>query len=70
MQPIITVINQKAVTTSREVAEQFGKKHKDLLRAIENTIADLELTDTGREFSERNFAPAEYQDAQGKMRPA
>ena len=69
MQPIITVINQKAVTTSREVAEIFGRKHYNLLRDIEDTIADLELTDAGREFSELNFELANYTDAQGKPRP-
>lgn len=38
MQPIITVINQKAVTTSREVAEIFGRKHYNLLRDIRTPL--------------------------------
>lgn len=50
-------------TTSRVVAEKFGKRHADVLRSIENTAKDLP-----EEFSQRNFASAIYLDAQGKPR--
>jgi len=50
-------------TTSRVVAEKFGKRHADVLRGIENTKKDLP-----DEFSERNLALATYLDAQGKPR--
>lgn len=36
--PMITERDGIPVTTSRAVAEQFGKNHKEVLRAIENTI--------------------------------
>lgn len=50
-------------TTSLILAEAFEKEHKDVLKAISN----LECS---TEFNERNFAPVEYQDAKGEMRPA
>jgi len=59
----VFIADRRPVTTSQIVAEVFGKSHKDVLRAIR----DL---DTPPDFSRRNFAPAEYTDAQGKKRPA
>lgn len=53
-----------AVTTSLRVAEIFGKQHKNVLRDIHEIIA--QVTD---KFSQLNFEPAEYTDAQGKSRP-
>lgn len=50
-------------TTSRIVAEKFGKQHKNVLRAIEITLPDLP-----EGFSRLNFEPATYLDAQGKPR--
>lgn len=61
--PQVTVENGRAVTTSVAVAEYFRKMHKDVLKKIDNI-------DCSVEFSERNFAPAEYTDEQGKKRPA
>ncbi|EEH4116148.1 transcriptional regulator [Salmonella enterica subsp. enterica] len=61
--PQVTVENGRAITTSVAVAEYFRKMHKDVLKKIDN----LECS---TEFSERNFAPAEYTDEQGKKRPA
>ncbi|MEI7456585.1 MAG: Rha family transcriptional regulator [Nitrosomonadales bacterium] len=52
----------KALTTSRAVAERFGKQHKDVLRSVEKIIA--ELADT--EFSQRNFAPSDFKNSRGK----
>lgn len=51
-----------AMTNSLLVAEIFEKNHKDVLRSINS----LEVSD---EFRQRNFAPANYTDAQGKPRP-
>ncbi len=45
-------------TTSRVVAEKFGKRHADVLRSIENTAKDLP-----EEFSQRNFASTSYIDS-------
>ncbi|EBI3667081.1 transcriptional regulator [Salmonella enterica] len=61
--PCVTIENGRAVTTSVAIAEFFRKMHKDVLKKIDN----LECS---AEFSERNFAPAEYTDEQGKKRPA
>lgn len=51
-------------TTSRAIAERFGKRHTEVLRAIQKLLADM----PDPEFSERNFASAEYLDAQKKPR--
>lgn len=51
--------------TSRAVAERFGKKHKDVIRAIENLVANI----PDPEFSWRNFAPRNYIDRRGKTYP-
>lgn len=50
------------ITTSINVAEAFGKLHKDVLRKIENLDCSLI-------FNERNFTPVEYLDAKGEKRP-
>lgn len=42
--------------TSLEVAEAFGKGHKDVLKAIKNL-------DCSKEFGRRNFAPTSYVDS-------
>ena len=47
------------VTSSLKIAEVFGKQHKVVLKAIR----ELECPE---KFSEHNFMPAEYADAQGK----
>ncbi|HGW3767792.1 TPA: Rha family transcriptional regulator [Enterobacter cloacae] len=56
--------NGEVVTTSRKVATYFGKRHGDVLRKIEQVKADC-----SSEFSQRNFASANYIDEQGKIRP-
>lgn len=62
--PIVEILDGSLFTTSLNVAEVFGKSHKDVLRKIE--VAKRNLS---KSFSERNFAPAEYMDAQNKPRP-
>lgn len=59
-------INEKEVpaVTSLQVAEHFGKNHKDVLRDIRVTTEKC-----SQEFDERNFAPVEYTDAKGEKRP-
>lgn len=49
-------------TTSRQVAELFGKRHADVMRSISN----LECSAS---FNERNFALVEYRDGKGEARP-
>lgn len=57
------VIHQADIrTTSLKVAEAFGKQHKDVLRKLESM-------DCSQDFTERNFAPSQYQDATGRKLP-
>lgn len=60
---IVQIDDDEMFTTSLIVAQAFEKEHKDVLKAISN----LECSP---EFNERNFAPVEYKDAKGEMRPA
>lgn len=53
--------NNQVTTDSLTVADRFGKRHCDVLRSIK-------LLKCSKEFSERNFASAEYLDEQGKPR--
>lgn len=50
-------------TTSLIVARAFEKEHFNVLR-------DIEKLECSEEFRAINFEAAEYEDAQGKMRPA
>lgn len=49
MNELVTNENGQLTTTSRVVAEKFGKNHKDVLRAIRNL-------DCSEEYCRRNFA--------------
>ena len=53
------------VTTSRNVAEVFGKNHKDVLRDIRNVLSSL--PDTSNNWGMRNFALTPYTDPQNKQ---
>lgn len=63
---------QRIYTTSRKVAEHFGKNHFDVLKAIKNLLADMAGLDLAADH-ERNFALVMYESSQGKgaiqMRP-
>lgn len=52
----------EGITNSLLVAKHFNKRHSDVMRAVKNC-------ECSKEFSERNFALAEYIDDQGKPRP-
>ena len=52
-------------TTSRAVAERFGKHHKNVLRDIEAVCVDL----ADPEFSRLSFEPRDYKDSRGKNQP-
>lgn len=58
-------IDGHPMTTSRKVAERFGKRHTEVLRAIRSVMQSAP-----DDFSQRNFASAPYEDAQGKQRQA
>lgn len=51
------------MTNSRDVAELFGRLHKDVLRSIQS----LECS---ADFKERNFTPIEYRDGRGRKQPS
>lgn len=59
----IAIQGGRPVTTSLQVAEVFGKRHKDVIRKLQSL-------DCSEDFNERNFAPVEYRDEKGEMRPA
>jgi Rha family phage regulatory protein len=50
IQAIVTIQNDQLTTTSKNIADVFGKLHKDVLRAIENILPELP------EDHKRNFA--------------
>ena len=60
----IEVVNGKPCVTSLQVAEAFGKEHKNIMRDIRETIAKC-----SKSFSALNFELAEYMDEQDKPRP-
>lgn len=68
--PMITERDGVPVTTSRTVAEQFGKQHKNITRAIEDLIATLEQTDEGKAFNRLNFELISQRDAMNREQPA
>ncbi len=63
--PTVALVNGIPRALSTDVAEVFGKAHKDVLRVISRISVDLE-----QNFNERNFAPVEYTDEKGEKRPA
>lgn len=57
----LTPVDGQPMTTSRKVAVRFKKAHKDVLRSIRSLLLS--------EDDGRNFAPVEYRDSKGEMRP-
>ncbi|WP_127849692.1 Rha family transcriptional regulator [Lacticaseibacillus hulanensis] len=62
MTKLVIMHNQQAVTSSLQVAESFGKRHGDVIRAIE---AKLNSTQNCAQYSDM-FAAGEYVDGSGK----
>ncbi|EMG9444223.1 Rha family transcriptional regulator, partial [Escherichia coli] len=60
--PDVTIENGRAVTTSIAIAEFFGKRHDNVLRALANT-------ECSPEFNALNFEDVTYTDAKGEKRP-
>ncbi len=52
-------------TTSRAIAERFGKKHKNVIQTIEKLLSKM----PNPEFSRLNFQPRDYIDERGKKQP-
>jgi Rha family phage regulatory protein len=64
MNELIKIDNGQAVTSSRQVAESFGKLHKDVLESVRNIGVQVSTA----EFSAL-FFKAEYAASNGKMNP-
>lgn len=52
VQNAFRVVEGRAVTSSRIVAEYFGKKHSDVVRAVVNTIAAKPELEASRNFAQ------------------
>lgn len=59
---LVNFTEKGPLTTSLKIAEVFDKRHADIMRLIRGL-------NCSHDFSQRNFAPAEYLDGQGKPRP-
>lgn len=65
MTELVILQNEQAITTSLKVAEVFGKRHDNVMQAIENArTALLNFKD-----SEKAFIKSSYTDATGKSNP-
>ena len=60
---LVSMVNGTPTTSSLLVAQTFGKEHKHVLRDIAKIREQLP-----EDFSQSNFGPANYLDAQGKSR--
>lgn len=64
--PELTTINGEITTTSLQIAQHFGKRHADVIRAIRNMIS--EFKEDGNSI-ERSFALNEFTDSIGRKLP-
>lgn len=62
MNELVIMKDQQVVTTSLQVAEVFGKNHRDVLEAIQNKISSAE---NSAQYDSM-FAQGEYKDKSGK----
>ncbi|BEP42984.1 Rha family transcriptional regulator [Variovorax sp. V15] len=58
----LRITDGQATATSLQIAEHFGKRHGDVVRAIRKIEAP-------EEFTERNFAFSEFVDSTGRRHP-
>nr|DAK26516.1 MAG TPA: regulatory protein [Caudoviricetes sp.] len=61
---LVQVQDNQVVVSSRQVAEHFGKRHTEVLRAVAKHDADLKLTDAKKRW----FYPSSYVDGKGEKR--
>jgi Rha family phage regulatory protein len=64
--PSLTIENGQVTTTSLQVAEHFGKRHRDVIRAINNLISQLPPEGV-RNFAQGYYTLPETADQQHKM---
>ncbi len=60
MSNIVFIENNEVVTDSLNVAEVFGKQHKNVIQSIHNLHSELEEKD------QLNFQPNSYKDSYGR----
>lgn len=60
--PMLEAHSGQVMATSLQVAEYFGKRHADVIRAVRNLGCSPE-------FTERNFALSEFVDGSGRSLP-
>lgn len=60
--PVVHVHRNQVTTSSLNVAEYFGKQHKNVLQAIQNI-------ECSEEFRRLNFQPSSYVNEQNKKQP-
>ncbi|MTC29472.1 hypothetical protein GKR54_00005 [Providencia alcalifaciens] len=63
-QKMVMASDGQVFTTSKKIADYFGKTHKNVLRKIKQTINDCP-----EEFAELNFEPTDYIDKNGDIKP-
>lgn len=63
--PLVKLVSGKPVTDTLVVANHFGRRRKDVLRAAETLFGQVE----DRAFTERNFALSDYIDITGRKLP-
>lgn len=61
---LVQPVHEQPMTTSRRVAQMFGKRHDNVLRAINRLLPDLP-----GEFAHLNFEASEYTDDTGRTLP-
>ena len=49
--PVVSIVNNQTITTSQNVADVFGRRHKDILKRIENIFPDISEEVRGRNFA-------------------
>lgn len=64
-QALVTTYNGVLVADSLEVADRFGKSHKNVLQAIENLV--VQLSGQSAEFSADYFIPDDYTDKRNRV---
>lgn len=59
MDSLVSIVSGKVVVSSKEIADHFGKVHRDVMRAVKN----LSCSDS---FRSENFAHSSYKSLQNK----
>ena len=62
LKPHLTLIDGRVMTTSLVIAEHFGKRHDDVLKAIRNALQEVP-----HEFGARNFVETSYRDRSNRL---